>query len=64
MVLKNHFFFQKAQIFIWFGPTDFVQISLVCGTNISMPSIVAGAGKSHITVKIDVKIDFPIGYLM
>ena len=34
MVLKKPFFCQKAQSFVYFGPYDFVQISLACGTNI------------------------------
>ena len=34
-LLRTRFFFfcQKAQKFVYFGPYDFVQISLVCGTN-------------------------------
>ena len=33
--LKKGFFCQKGQNFVYFRAYDFIQISLVCGTNIS-----------------------------
>ena len=39
MVFKNPVFGQKAPNFVNFGPYDFVQISLACGTNIMCEEI-------------------------
>ena len=71
------FFCQKAQHFVKFGPYDFVQISLTCGTNIltsfvrnvwrdlRLPmSALATVARKSFNGKFTAKIDFQIGHFM
>ena len=74
-MVKNIFFFQKAQYFVFYGPYDFVQISLVYGRNpffkeciwrdfrLPMSALAMVAQKSF-NGKFIAKIDFPIRHFM